>query len=148
MAQQQKSLNEQLVGTWRIVSAVGTYTDGAITDRWGPNATGLAIFDAGGRFVFLTSRAAIPNLASGNVNEGTAEENKAVVQGIICFFGTWSIDEATRIQSMNIEAGSFPNLVGISAKRHVISLTDDEYRYTNAATATGSQTNALWRRVR
>ena len=42
---QQKSLKEQLVGTWTFVSAVDTNKDGTKSDRWGPNAKGLAIFD-------------------------------------------------------------------------------------------------------
>jgi hypothetical protein len=37
---QQKPMKDQLVGTWAFVSAVDT---GGKTDRWGPNAKGLAI---------------------------------------------------------------------------------------------------------
>jgi hypothetical protein len=142
------SLRDRLVGTWSFVSTIETNPDGSTTDRWGPNARGLTMFDTSGRFVFLISRADIPKFASGNVNMGTAEENRAVVQGMIAFSGTWSVDEVTGIQTMNIEAGSFPNLVGVSAKRLITALTSDEYRYTNAATATGASTDAVWRRAK
>jgi hypothetical protein len=75
------------------------------TDRWGPGAKGLIMFDASGRYSFLISRASIPKFASNNVNQGTAEENKAVVQGLIAYIGTWSVDEASKTLITNIEAG-------------------------------------------
>jgi hypothetical protein len=55
------------------------------------------MFDASGRFSFLILRANIPKFAANNVNQGTAEENKAVVQGMIAYFGTWSVDEASKV---------------------------------------------------
>ena len=93
---QQKSLKEQLIGTWTFVSAVETSKDGTKSDRWGPNPKGLIIFDANGRYSFMISRSDIPKFAANNVNQGTAEENKSVVQGIIANIGTWSVDEASK----------------------------------------------------
>ena len=37
---QQKSLKEQLVGTWTFVSALDVHPDGSKTDRWGPQSEG------------------------------------------------------------------------------------------------------------
>ena len=144
---QQKSLKEQLVGTWTFVSAVDTNKDGTKSDRWGPNAKGLVIFDANGRFSFMISRANIPNFATNKVNEGTAEENKAVVQGIIAYIGTWSIDEASKTVVTNIEASTFPNVNGKSQKRIIISLTPDGLKYNNPVTSSGVSTEAVWKRA-
>jgi len=47
---QEKSLKDQLVGTWAFVSAVETNKDGVKSDRWGSNPKGLIIFDANGRY--------------------------------------------------------------------------------------------------
>ena len=93
---QQKTMKEQLVGTWMLVSTLDTNKDGTKTDRWGPSAKGLAIFDANGHYSFMIARTDIPKFAADSVMQGTAEENKAVMQGIIAFFGTWSVDEATK----------------------------------------------------
>jgi hypothetical protein len=145
---QQKSLKEQLVGTWAFVSAVETSKDGAKSDRWGPNPKGLIIFDPNGRYSFMISRSDIPKFAANNVNQGTADENKAVVQGIIVNIGTWSVDEASKTLTTNIEAGSFPNLNGNSQKRIISSLTMDELKYTNPASTTGTVAEAVWKRVK
>jgi hypothetical protein len=145
---QQKSLKEQLVGNWTFVSSIDTNKDGTKTDRWGPNAKGLIMFDPSGRFSFLISRASIPKFAAGNVNQGTAEENRAVLQGMISYFGTWSVDEASKTVTTNIEAGSFPNLNGGSQKRIITSLTADELKYTNPATTTGTSSDVVWRRAK
>jgi hypothetical protein len=145
---QQKSLKEQLVGTWMFVSAVETNKDGVKSDRWGPNPKGLIIFDANGRYSFMISRGDLPKFAINNVNQGTPEENKAVVQGIVANIGTWSVDEAAKTITTNIEAGSFPNLNGNSQKRVISSLTADELKYTNPASTTGTVAEAVWRRAK
>jgi hypothetical protein len=145
---QQKSLKEQLVGNWTFVSSIDTNKDGTKTDRFGPNAKGLVMFDPSGRFSFLISRASIPKFAAGNVNQGTAEENKSVVQGMIAYFGTWSVDEASKTLMTNIEAGSYPNLNGGTQKRTITSITADELKYTNPATTAGTSSDVVWRRAK
>jgi hypothetical protein len=37
---QQKSLKEQIVGSWTLVQAVDTHADGTKTNPWGSNPTG------------------------------------------------------------------------------------------------------------
>jgi Lipocalin-like domain len=144
---QQKTMKEQLVGTWTFVSAIDNNKDGTKTNRWGPNAKGLIIFDANGHFSFMIARADIPKFAADSVMQGTAGENTAVVKGIIAYIGTWSVDEANKTLITNIDASSFPNLNGKSQKRIINSLTADELKYTNPATSAGTTTEAVWRRT-
>jgi hypothetical protein len=145
---QTKSLKDQLVGSWTFVSSVDTDKDSKKSDRWGPDAKGLAIFDASGHFSFMISRGNLPKFAASNVNQGTADENKAVLQGLIAMIGTWTVDEAGKTLITNIEAGSFPNFNGTSQKRIIVSLTGDEMKYTNPATSTGAMTEAVWKRAK
>jgi hypothetical protein len=145
---QQKSLKDQLVGIWTFASSIDTNRDGTKTNRWGPNAKGQLMLDPSGRFSFLISRASIPKFAASNVNQGTAEENKAVVQGMIAYIGIWSVDDATKTLTTNIEAGSYPNLNGGTQKRIITSLTADELKYTNPATTTGTSSDVVWRRAK
>jgi hypothetical protein len=145
---QQKTLQEQLTGTWMFVSALDKNKDGTTTDRWGSGAKGLAIFDSTGHYSFMITRSNIPNFAVNNVMQGTAAENTAVVQGIIANFGAWSIDEASKTLTTNIVSGSFPNLNGTSQKRIILSLTADELKYTNPATSNGAVNEAIWKRAK
>ncbi len=145
---QQASLRQQLVGAWTLVSIIATDKAGNKSDRRGPNPKGLLIFDASGKFSILTSRAALPNFAIDNVNQGTAEENKAVMTGMIANVGTWTVDEKTKTITTNIDAGSFPNLNGKTQTRVISSLTADELKYVNGASVSGTVDEATWRRAK
>jgi Lipocalin-like domain len=50
---QQKTLKEQLVGTWMLVSAEVTPLTGAKRQDFGANAKGILILDAGGRYAAM-----------------------------------------------------------------------------------------------
>jgi hypothetical protein len=145
---QEKSLKEQLVGSWTLVSIIATDKAGAKSDRRGPNPKGLLIFEPNGWFSLLTSRSDIPNFAIDNVNQGTAEEYKAAMTGMIANVGTWTVDETSKTITTHVEAGSFPNLNGNTQKRVVSSLTADELKYTNGASVSGTIDEATWRRAR
>ena len=145
---QQKSLKDQLVGTWTLVSASQTTKDGVKSDRWGPNPKGRAIFDADGRFSFMIFRSDVPKFASNNMNDVTPEESKAAIQGMNANFGTWSIDEATKTLTTNVEAASSPNLNGGTQKRIISSISADELKYTNPASQIGSVDDVVWKRAK
>ncbi|HEY6259428.1 MAG TPA: lipocalin-like domain-containing protein [Xanthobacteraceae bacterium] len=147
-AAEPKTLKEQLVGAWDLVSIIATDRAGSKSDRRGPNPKGLLIFDASGRYSILTSRTELPNFKIDNVNQGTAEENKAVMTGMIANVGTWTVDEKTKTITTNVEAGSFPNLNGHTQTRVISSLTADELRYVNGASVSGTVDEATWRRAK
>ena len=143
-----QNLREQLIGAWDLVSIIATDKAGNKSDRRGANPKGLLIFDASGRYSILTSRAELPNFKVDNVNQGTPEENKAVMTGMIANVGTWSVDEKTKTITTNVEAGSFPNLNGHTQTRVISLLTADELRYVNGASVSGTVDEATWRRVK
>jgi lipocalin-like protein len=145
---QQKTLKDQVTGHWIFVSSIDTNKDGTKTNRFGPNAKGLVMFDPSGRFSFFISRADIPKFAANSINQGTAEENKAVLQGSIAYYGTWTVDEASKTLITNVEAATYPNLNGATQKRTITSLTADELKYTNPATTAGTSSDVIWRRAK
>jgi hypothetical protein len=143
-----QNLREQLIGAWDLVSIIATDKAGNKSDRRGPNPKGLLIFDASGRYSILTARAELPNFKVDNVNQGSAEENKAVMTGMIANVGTWSVDEKTKTITTNVEAGSFPNLNGHTQTRVISLLTADELRYVNGNSVSGTVDEATWRRAK
>jgi Lipocalin-like domain len=145
---QQKALKDQLVGSWALVSASQMTKDGKKSDRWGPNPRGFAVFEANGRYSFMIYRSDVPKFASANPTQASADEAKAAIQGMTAHYGTWSIDEATKTLTTNIEAGSIPNLNGSNQKRIISSVTADEMRYTNPASQIGTVDEVVWKRVR
>jgi hypothetical protein len=59
---QQKSLKDQLVGTWTFVSSTGKLADGSPT--WGTNPKGSLILTENGRFSLQIMRDNRPKFAS------------------------------------------------------------------------------------
>lgn len=134
---QQKSLKDQIVGTWTFVSAMETRSDGSKNDRWGANPKGVLMFDANGRFVQIIHRSDLPKFAGAGQNAGTADEFKAVMQNTIVTFGTYSIDESAKILITNVEGGIYPNAHGATQKRTIEVLNGEDLKYINPATNVG-----------
>ena len=57
---QQKTLKEQLIGSWTLVSADTIFPDGRKTAFFGTSPKGLLIFDAGGHFIEVRVRRRSP----------------------------------------------------------------------------------------
>jgi len=134
---QQNTLREQLVGTWSYVAVDIVRSDGSRVPLYGPNPSGLATFDAGGRYVLITARTGMPKFASNNRNEGTPEENKAVVEGSIAHFGRYTIDEAQKTITFHIQTSTFPNWNGIDQTRP-FNVTATKLKWTTAASSGGT----------
>ena len=131
---QQKSLKDQLVGTWTLVSSSTTREDGS--SQWGSNPKGIIIFTDNGRFASQTMRSDRAKFASNNRLKGTADENKAAFHGAIASYGTYSVDEAQKTYTLRIDGSTYPNLEGTSSTRP-FTISGDELRVTNPAPTTG-----------
>ena len=133
-----KSDKERLVGSWTLISlTAGEGTDQTLP--YGPNPKGTMMVDANGRFSITVVRSDIPKVASNNRMTGTPDENKAIVQGCIAYFGTYTIDEATHVITVNIEGSTFPNFNGGTQTR-VLSFNGDEVTYVNPTPSMGGAT--------
>jgi Lipocalin-like domain len=142
---QQKSMKKQLVGTWTFVSSTTKLPDGS--PAWGTNPKGLLIFTANGHFSSQIVRSDLPKFASNNRAQGTPEENKAVVQGTIGTFGTYTVDEAKKTYKLKFEGSSFPNRVGTEQTRP-FTITGDELKVTNPATTVGGSSEIVYKRAK
>ena len=147
-ASQQNALKDRLVGTWTFVSALDVHPDGKKVNRWGDNPKGIFIFAASGHFAQFITRSDLPKFAAKKGDQGTAEENKAVLSGLVATFGTWSVNEAEKTVTTRVEGSAYPNLIGVEQKRTIASLSADELKYTNQATTTGTLAEATWKRVK
>ena len=133
-----------LVGTWSLISI--TYEqNGKTTQPYGANPKGIEIFGSDGRVVVVIVRPDLPKFASNNRVEGTAEENKAVVQGSLAYFGTYKADDKS--YSLQIEGSTFPNFAETSQKRAFV-IKGDELIVSNTAASTGLPSTTVWRRVK
>jgi len=145
---QTKTLTEQLVGTWLVVSADNFRPDGTKFQAFGPNPKGILMFDANGRFSFQLAIPGRPKFASDNRMQGTPEENKATVQGSLSYYGIYSVDEADRTLHLYIESSSYPNFDGIDNKRIIKSISEDEFTWYSPAGSIGTTAEVVWKRAK
>jgi hypothetical protein len=146
---QRTSIEEQLVGTWMLVSSTSIRPDGTKTDLYGPDPKGIIIYTSNGHFALLNSRADLPKLAANNRAQATAEEARAVVAGSIAYFGTYSVNEVDKAITVKIEGSTFVNMIGgIDQKRIITSLTADELKFINPRTPSGVTLEVVWKRAK
>jgi hypothetical protein len=147
-AAQQKTLKEQLVGIWTLVSTDVTPPTGPKRQDFGANPRGILMLDAGGRYAQVTGRADRPKFkASGNLRLDTpAAEYGEAARAFVGNFGTWTVNEADKTLTQRYEAALIPNVEGTEAKVSV-SLAGDELKFV-ATSATGERTDTVYRRAK
>jgi hypothetical protein len=147
-AQQKDAISKkQLAGTWTLVTAESITKDGEkIALVEGANPKGLLVFDANRFSLQIISE--YPKLASNDRLKTTLEENKAVAHGVLAYYGTYSVSDADKVLTFNIERSSFSNQNGGSFARIITALTADDLKFTNPASLAGRVNNFAWKRAR
>jgi len=143
---QQKTLADQLIGTWIYVSVDTVRPDGSRTPMYGPTPQGMATFDRTGHYILLTARPDLPRFASKNRMDGTPEEYKAIVQGSIAHFGRYTVNEAEKTITFRIETSTFPNWNGIEQTRP-FTLNGNDLKWTTPGASGGGSGEVVLKRA-
>jgi Lipocalin-like domain len=144
----QKSLKDQVVGTWTPGSVENVNKDGIRRQEFGPNPKGIYVFEPTGYYVVVLTRPDVPKYASNDRLMGTAEENTAAAQGVLAFFGTYTVNEADRNITLHVDGSSYPNINGADRKFAVTKLTEDELDYSVPTPTAGAAAQAVLKRVK
>jgi hypothetical protein len=139
-----QSLKTDAVGAWELVSYVSTAADGSKTENFGAAPIGSAIFDDKGNFTIIIVKSGLPKFASGNREKGTPEENMAVVQGSIAYFGKYTLGEDGFV--FNIAAATLPNWIGSTQKRGAQMPSVNELTLINATASGGGSAEVKFKR--
>jgi len=152
VAQQQKALKDQIVGTWSLLIVDNFREDGTRVPAYGPNPKGMVMFGPDDRYSLQIMRDVRPKFASNNREKGTADEMMAAVHGMISHFGRYTIDETGKTLNLRIEGSSFPNWDGTTQKRLITALVGDDLTWTNPTPSTAAGGNVrselVWRRAK
>jgi hypothetical protein len=117
-------------------------------DEYGQNPKGVLIFDNGDHYAVIIMRSDLPKIAANRADQGTPQENQAIVAGLVTHFGTYAVDEANKTLISHIEASSFPNNDGNDQRRIIVLLTADELKYGPPTTVTGTKAEVTWKRMK
>jgi hypothetical protein len=145
---QQKPAKEQIVGAWTLVSVTSEMDDGKTAKPFGPSPKGVIIFANDGQFSLFQSRAEIVKIAANDRAKATPEEAQSIVASSIAYYGTYAIDETTKVMSVNLAASTYANVAAIpNQKRTITLLTPDELKFDNPKTPNGMTLRTTWKRA-
>ena len=91
---QEKSLKDQLIGTWIYVSSTATRDDGSNVQQ--PSLQGAVTYTSDGHFHFITTRSDLPKSASNDRSRPSPEEAMAIASSALAYTGTYTLDENTK----------------------------------------------------
>ena len=120
-----------LAGTWSFVSSVNTRKDGTTFDRWGPNPSGIFMFDQGGNYAQII----------------IGSESRVFGAKSFSAFGTYKLEEGRKLLITRISSCSASRLVGTTQHRDVLLLTGEEFKYSNSVTSLEATAEVLWKRI-
>ena len=141
------TLAKQVQGSWTLVS-VYVEQDGKKIEPFGSQPRGFLIFTHDGRFLEILLRPNLPKFTANNRMKGTPEENQAIVQGSLAFYGTYKVvSEKEHTGIMHVEGSTFPNWNGEDQKR-VWTIKGDELSVTNPTASAGGTAYVIWKRAK
>ncbi|MBR0896818.1 lipocalin-like domain-containing protein [Bradyrhizobium tropiciagri] len=145
---QQKATKDAIVGAWKLVSVTSEMDDGKKGEPFGPSPKGVIIFSKDGHFSLFQSRAEIPKIAANDRAKATPEEAQSIVASSIAYYGTYAIDEQTKVMVVNLAASTYANVAVIpDQKRTITLLTSDELKFDNPRTPNGMTLRTAWKRA-
>jgi hypothetical protein len=103
-------LQDELLGTWRLVSLETRGADGEISHPMGPKPAGMFIFDKDGNFSVQLHNPDPPT---------SAAASPSAFSGYGALWGTYEVDDALRIFTLIPDGCLQPALIGTRTVRHV-----------------------------
>jgi len=145
-AEAQQTLASQLIGAWTLISADTVTGQGVkIPYLEGANIKGLLVFTAKSYSMQIISE--LPKLASNDRLKTTPEEDRAIAHGVLVNWGTYTVNEADKVLTLQNERSSFPNQNGAVGTRNINHISSTELRFSVPTTRTGNSQILIWQRL-
>jgi hypothetical protein len=117
--EQNEHLLQRLIGTWTFVAQPAA-SDGKAWPADAP-ATGILVFTSDGQF------AQIQVVPAGS-GVGSASRVKSAAKASVALFGTYTVDDATRMLTYRIHSSTIPHWDGNDQRWSIGSVTAEELR--------------------
>lgn len=127
-----KTLREQLIGAWKLVSYVEKPTDGSEPFYpMGDAPQGIIMYTPGGYMSAQLMRPDRPPFASGDWFRGTNEEVRGEAMGYIAYSGPFHTDEEKQTLTHSMFVTLFPNWLWQTQPR-VVKIDGDMLHLSSA----------------
>jgi hypothetical protein len=143
-----QSAQDQLVGTWMLVSVYIEGPDGTRFDSFGPDPTGIPIMDGNGHISVQFISSGLPKFASNDRRTALRRRTKLLCrESSTTLASTRSVMRIVR-STFTLGTVSFPNWKGADQKRF-LALTEDEMKWINptASSGPGFTGHTVWKRA-
>jgi hypothetical protein len=88
-------------------------------------------------------------VASNDRVKPTPEEAMAIAKGAIAYYGTYTVNEADKSLTLNLEATTYTNQMGMASQKRIITaISADELKYQNPTSTSGGQIQVALKRVK
>ena len=146
-----KSLRDQLIGAWNLVSYVEKPVDGSAPFYpMGEKPEGMIMYTPDGYMSAQLMRPGRPPFASGDWFRGTEAEVRAEAMGYIAYCGPFHTDEEKQTLTHSMTVSLFPNWLGQTQPR-VVKIEGDTLHLSTASPirSGGKETSSylIWKRA-
>lgn len=114
---------DQLVGTWKLVSAKITTDKGEVRDSWGPHPQGLLTYTSDGRMSAILTLGDRKPLSVSDFISAPVLERAEAFASMTAYAGRFTLTRDKVVH--HVEVASMPNDVGASMERVVVHLDAD-----------------------
>lgn len=147
-----KTLREELIGAWTLVSYVEKPTDGSEpVHPLSEEPKGIIMYTPDGYVSAQLMKPGRPEFASNDWFRGTPEEVMAEASGYIAYSGPFHTDEEKRHLTHTMFVSLFPNWLGQTQPR-AVEISGDELRLSSVSPirSGGKETMSYltWRRAK
>ena len=149
LIEQPGSAESRFVGIWKLVSLESRSTDGEVTKPFGDHPLGRITYDSNGNMSAFAFRPDRPHFASGDLFNGTPEETQGAFDGLVSYYGTFSVQGNEGTVTHHVKGAAFPNRIGTNQVRHFRFEGDRLILRTPTALRGGAQRSStvVWERV-
>jgi Lipocalin-like domain len=145
---QQKPVKEEIVGAWTLVSVTSEMDDGSKGEPFGPSPKGIYHILERRPFFALSIKRRHSEDSANDRAKATPEEAQTIVASSIAHYGTYSIDENTKVILVNLAASTYASVAAIpNQKRTITLLTSDELKFDDPRTPNGMTLRSTWKRA-
>jgi hypothetical protein len=135
---------EDLVGTWKLVSAWNVRPDGGRVSTYGDNAVGFLTYTAEGRMIAILGRGD-RKLLSGNRATAPVAERAEAFSTMLAYTGPYTVLPGKVVH--HVEASTYQNWVGSDQVR-MMKLEGDRLTLSTQAASGGGFAELFWQRLR